>query len=85
MERAVVMGNGKAIMPEDLPHCHKKEIIRFILAHGAFLQEAMDWFKKEYILLNLKQTGGNRSRAAEKLDIQRTYLSRLISKYKIKD
>ena len=84
MERAVVMGNGKSIMPDDLPIVTKRKF-GSALPMGLSLQEAMDWFKKEYISLNLKQTGGNRSRAAEKLDIQRTYLSRLISKYKIKD
>ena len=84
MERAVVMGNGKTILPDDLPIVTKRKS-GAAFPMGLSLQEAMDWFKKEYISLNLKQTGGNRSRAAERLDIQRTYLSRLISKYKIKD
>jgi Nif-specific regulatory protein len=48
---------------------------------GMTLKEALDAFKKEFIQLNLKHTGGNRSRAAKILDIQRTYLSRLISQY----
>jgi len=65
LERAVVMGNGKQILPEDLP---------------AF---AFDAFKKEFILLNLKHTDGNRSMAAKKMKIQRTYLSRLIAKFGI--
>jgi Nif-specific regulatory protein len=38
-------------------------------------------FKKEFIALNLRHTGGNRSMAAKTMDIQRTYLSRLISRY----
>jgi DNA-binding protein Fis len=33
--------------------------------------------------LNLQNTGGNRSKAAKIMGIQRTYLSRLISKYNI--
>ena len=37
------------------------------------------------ILLNLKHTGGNRSKAAKVMDIQRTYLSRLITRYEIRD
>jgi len=36
---------------------------------------------KRSLTLNLKHTGGNRSLAARNLDIQRTYLSRLIAKY----
>ena len=37
------------------------------------------------IILNLKHTKGNRSQAAKIMDIQRTYLSRLISKFGLKD
>jgi Nif-specific regulatory protein len=51
---------------------------------GLTLQEAVDEFKKRFIQLNLKHTNGNQSRAATVMGIQRTYLSRLISKYGIK-
>ena len=83
IERAVVMGNGKEILPQDLP-------INTARTHypglqvGLTLEEALNQFKKEFILLNLKHTGGNRSRAAKAMSIQRTYLSRLISKYDVK-
>jgi Nif-specific regulatory protein len=80
LERAVIMGDGFQIIPGDLP---------FEGGHpnhpgfelGMTLQEAMDKFKKTFIVMNLEQSGGNRSRAAKVMDIQRTYLSRLISKY----
>jgi DNA-binding NtrC family response regulator len=49
------------------------------------LEEALNQFKKEFIILNLRHTGGNRSKAAKVMDIQRTYLSRLISKYDLKE
>jgi DNA-binding NtrC family response regulator len=49
------------------------------------LKEAIDAFKKEFIALNLRHTNGNRSLAAKKMQIQRTYLSRLIAKYDIND
>jgi len=84
MERAVVMGNGQTILPEDLPIATTKPAYPGF-EPGITLQEAVDRFKKAFITLNLKQTGGNRSRAAGILNIQRTYLSRLISKYKISD
>lgn len=83
IERAVVMGNGKEIVPQDLP-------IRTARASypglqiGLTLEEALNRFKKEFIILNLKHTDGNRSKAAKVMDIQRTYLSRLISKYDLK-
>ena len=51
---------------------------------GISLQQALDDFKKRFIELNLKNTKGNQSKAAEIMGIQRTYLSRLISKYSIK-
>jgi Nif-specific regulatory protein len=83
IERAVVMGNGKEILPEDLP-IHSSRSHYPGLQVGLTLDEALNQFKKEFILLNLKHTGGNRSKAAQTMSIQRTYLSRLISKYNVK-
>ncbi len=82
LERAVVMGNGKQIMPEDLPTfaCTPQYPG---LEVGLSLKEAIDMFKKEFIVLNLRHTEGNRSLAAKVMKIQRTYLSRLIAKYSI--
>jgi Nif-specific regulatory protein len=84
IERAVVMGNGKEILPEDLP-IRSTSISYTGLQIGLTLEDALNKFKKEFIVLNLKQTGGNRSKAAKVMEIQRTYLSRLISKYGLKD
>ncbi|MBR9986905.1 MAG: sigma 54-interacting transcriptional regulator [Desulfosarcina sp.] len=84
IERAVVMGNGKTIMPEDLPIT--ASLPKFAgLKVGLTLDEALNEFKKEFILLNLRHTGGNRSKAAKVMEIQRTYLSRLITRYDIRD
>ncbi len=82
MERAVVMGNGKTIVPEDLPIVGIRSG-RPDLQTGLTLKEAVDRFKKDFISFNLKHTKGNRSKAAEMMNIQRTYLSRLISQYGI--
>ncbi len=84
IERAVVMGNGKEIVPEDLPINTAKRNYPGLQV-GLTLEEALNQFKKEFIVLNLKNTGGNRSKAAKTMDIQRTYLSRLISKFGLKD
>ncbi|MBU2521524.1 MAG: hypothetical protein KKD50_04770, partial [Proteobacteria bacterium] len=46
-------------------------------------ENAVNNFKKEFIALNLRHTKGNRSEAAKAISIQRTYLSRLISKYNL--
>ena len=80
LERAVVMGNGQEILPEDLPISAPKKS-HPALELGLTLRDAVDSFKREFITLNLKHTGGNRSKASKIMGIQRTYLSRLISKY----
>jgi Nif-specific regulatory protein len=84
IERAVVMGNGKEILPEDLPIANTRHSYPGLQV-GLTLEEALNQFKREFIILNLKHTSGNRSQAAKTMDIQRTYLSRLISKYDLKD
>ncbi len=80
IERAVVMGNGNEILMEDLPQFATKPGYPGLNV-GISLKEAIDIFKKEFIELNLSHTSGNRSLAAKNMGIQRTYLSRLISKY----
>ena len=84
IERAVVMGNGEIILPEDLPIVVLNTPPRKP-PQNLSLKAAVDQFKTDFIIANLKQTGGNRSQAAKKMNIQRTYLSRLISQYGIKD
>lgn len=84
IERAVVMGNDPEILPEDLPIVPRSREPR-LAPVGLTLKEAMDRFKKELIIANLRHTGGSRARASKILGIQRTYLSRLISRYGIQD
>ncbi|MFC1820569.1 sigma 54-interacting transcriptional regulator, partial [Thermodesulfobacteriota bacterium] len=64
IERAVVMGNGKEILSEDLPIIGVK-VVQAGMEVGLGLKEALDNFKKEFIAMNLKHTDGNRSRAAK--------------------
>lgn len=80
IERAVVMGNGQEILPQDLG-IQKAEIRENHIEVGITLQQALDSFKKDFIKKTLLLTKGNRKKAAEILDIQRTYLSRLIKEY----
>ncbi len=84
IERAVVMGNGREVLPEDLPISTAKAG-NAALQVGLTLKEAEDRFKKEFITMNLKHTRGNRTKAAQVMGIQRTYLSRLVSKYGIQE
>jgi len=84
VERAVVMGNGEIILPEDLPIAALRTSPPEI-PQNLSLKEAVDQFKTDFIIANLKQTNGNRSQAAKRMNIQRTYLSRLISQYGIQE
>lgn len=84
IERAVVMGNGREILPEDLPIVGSKSA-KSGLEVGLTLKAAVNAFKREFITLNLKHTSGNRTEAAKIMDVQRTYLSRMISKYELQD
>ena len=84
LERAVVMGNGHNIVPEDLPIDISRPSVPDSQI-GMTMEKAINNFKKEFITLTLKHTSGNRSKAAKIMDIQRTYLSRLISRYNLRD
>jgi len=81
IERAVVMGNGKVIVPDDLPISRSRVSLSGEIEAGVTLKDALDRFKKEFVRKTLEKTNGNRSKAAKIMDIQRTYLSRLISEY----
>ena len=78
------MGNNKEIRPEDLPIFSPRTAYKG-LEVGLTLNEAINRFKKEFIIATLRHTGGNRTKAAKKMDIQRTYLSRLISKLDVQE
>lgn len=82
MERAVVMGNSHEILPEDFSILRQKSL-KSGLQIGLTLKDAIDRFKMDFIEMTLKHTNGNRSEAAKLMDIQRTYLSRLIAQYKL--
>ncbi len=83
VERAVIMCEGPAVSPSDLPFAvGEKEKKEF---HGQDLKQAMLQFKKELVVQTLQSVQGNRTKAARILDIQRTYLSRMISELGIND
>jgi Nif-specific regulatory protein len=82
MERALVMGSGKRILPEDLlPMSSSAKASDFGSFDGLSMEDALHAFKRKFIEMNLKKTGGNQTKAARTMKIQRTYLSRLISRY----
>jgi len=82
IERAVVLASNHEITPDLLPPlAHKKagEDIEI----GIPLEDALVKFKTKFISNTLKLTNNNQTKAAELLQIQRTYLNRLIKELKI--
>ena len=83
VERAMIMCNGKEVKPDDLPYeIMEKNENRFEV--GMSLKEAQDNFKRQFIIKTLDSVGNSKTKAAGVLDIQRTYLSRLIKELAIK-
>ena len=82
IERAVVIARGEIIAPADLPPqiqalSSEKEDSEVRFPSGISLQEV----EKALILKTLEDTGGNRSRAAEILGINRRTLQMKLKDY----
>jgi transcriptional regulator with GAF, ATPase, and Fis domain len=84
IERAVVMGDDDTITVSDLPIGKTDVGIQGGIEVGMTMKEAQDIFKKEFLKKTLAYTHGNRKKSAEILDIQRTYLSRLIGEFNLR-
>ena len=83
MERAVVLCDSTQLSDRDFPFLESPPpFISEELFQPRALQEALTLFKKQYINKLLEHTGGNQSKAAKILNIQRTYLNRLIKELK---
>ncbi len=86
IERAVVLsdGDGKDITPADLPlPPHNLRMVETSAIKP--YHESVLHCQKEIIRRAMEQTGGNQARAANLLNLQRTYLARLIRKLNIRD
>jgi two-component system, NtrC family, response regulator AtoC len=84
IERAVILANGPNITPEDLPLLRINHPDHDDL-HGLSYHDAVRRYQKQVIREALQSSGGNQSKAADQLGLQRTYLSRLIKKLEIAD
>ena len=78
IERAVVLSTGSEIEPGDLPVSGAEADPDTDRAASSGYQEAVTAFKRDFLRAALVRTNGNRTRAAEALGLQRTYLSRLL-------
>ncbi len=84
VERAVVLALEHEITPDLLPPLLAEKSPEEITA-GMPLDEALLKFKKQFIVKTLELTDGNQSKAADILNIQRTYLSKLIKELGLKE
>lgn len=78
IDRAVVMGNGEIIQPEDFPHhlrLGKKEIFSPL--------ESLEYLEEDHIIRVLRNTNWHKSEAAKILGITRQTLDNKIEKYNI--
>ena len=83
IERAMVLAEGETVNPEDLPRRirESQDKIRMTLASGELsVKKTMRIVEEELIQRALEKTSGNRTRAAELLEISHRALL-----YKIKD
>jgi len=80
IDRAVVLGDGKVIQPEDLPYALRKggPVIPAPL-------ETLDHMEEDHIIRVLRYAGWNKSDAARILGITRQTLDNKIKRYKIKE
>ena len=78
IERAVVLCQADEVGPLDLPPDLMEKPAN--QAPGGY-HERVDEFRRRAIREALEECGGNQTRAAEKLGLQRTYLARLIRQF----
>jgi DNA-binding NtrC family response regulator len=77
MERAIVLGEGPIVRPEDLPPRVVAAKLDRSADRGSY-QAAVNAYRREVIVTALAQTGGNRAAAANALGLHRTHLLRLL-------
>ncbi len=84
MERMVVMARTDTLTPDLLPpEVFLPTGTADTVDEGLGLKEAMAEFKKRHIAKALAREGGNQTKAAQALGIQRTFLNRLIKELEI--
>ncbi len=85
IERAVVLGRGPEIVAEDLGLKTTDDAAPSPDAEIGAFHASVEAHKKALIRRALDQAGGNQTRAAELLGLQRTYLARLIKTFALRE
>jgi len=76
IQRAITLTQSETILPDDLPSSMLKEIKENVLDIGFREKYSIDQLEKEYIRKILIEVGGNKSKAAEILGLDRKTLYR---------
>ncbi|MCZ2151053.1 MAG: hypothetical protein LC126_25175, partial [Bryobacterales bacterium] len=84
MERAVVLGSAKTVMPEDLPEALLEGPAPPGISPGGYHQALVE-AKKQLILSAIEKAGGSHAAAAKLLGLHPNYLSRLIRNLNLKN
>ncbi len=79
LERAVALSEGEEILPGDLP----PELLLGADAPPDSFHGQVEAFRRRLLQETLARHGGNQTRAAEALGLQRTYLARLLRQFGI--
>jgi DNA-binding NtrC family response regulator len=80
------MADGVRLMPEDLPErVRSSGQTQSLLARGRERRWTVYELEREYIVETLRLTGGNKSRAAEILGLDRRTLHRKLDEYRAAD
>jgi DNA-binding NtrC family response regulator len=86
IERAVALANGNNLTPDDLPErVRSNGQTASLIARAKERRMTLRELEKEYIVEALRMTGGNKSRAAEILGIDRRTLHRKLDEYRAED
>ncbi len=86
IERAVALAGGHNLTPDDLPErVRTNGQTAGLIARAKERRMTLRELEKEYIVEALRMTGGNKSRAAEILGIDRRTLHRKLDEYRAED
>ena len=86
VERAIALAEGARLLPADLPErVRSSGATAALIARGRERRLTLRELEREYILETLRETGGNKLRAAELLGVDRKTLYRKLDEYRSED
>jgi DNA-binding NtrC family response regulator len=82
IERAIVLGRGPRLTIQDLPSRVVASVARPSMDDRSY-RDAMEYYRRELILVALERCHGNRAAAARALGLHEKYLLRLLKSLRI--